>query len=98
MNDAAAFDTPGTRGRRLPQLLEPLAALLGRDAALLHVDVDDENRIAIEPGIAGRQREERAGEEAGGDDERERQRDLQHDERIADADAAVVARRRGPVP
>ncbi len=77
-------------GRRLPELLEPLPALLGRDAALLHVDVYDENRIAIEPRVAGGQGEERSREEARSDDEGEGQRDLQHDEPVADAEAAVV--------
>jgi hypothetical protein len=34
--------------------------VLRRDAALLNVDVHQQDRIAIEPGIAGGQREERA--------------------------------------
>ena len=98
MNEAAACDTPGTVAAACRSCSNHSLPLPACDGALLDVDIDDENRLALEAGVARAQGEERPGEEAGGDDEREGQRDLQHDQAVSDAETAVVGRRRGSAP
>ncbi len=88
--DPAAERTPGSRPRR-PSAAGRAACVRRFDLATQRVDVDDEDRIAIEPQPHVREPREASDEKTRGDDQHERERDLRDDQPARKADATAAA-------
>jgi hypothetical protein len=73
---------------RTPEQLEACSRLQTRGQ---RIDSGDEHRVAVEAEIARRERGERPHEQAGGDDEHQRERDLADNEQAAQAEAVLAS-------